>query len=381
MITPEKIKKKAEKIYREDYLPCLATGGNIFPIEIWNSTLKISSRSELDKVVTTLREGSKESTEYGYEIFYKEQYKQKLGNRLLPYRIAFITESDFLKFLNKDKEVDKFRKNTKLIQERIPCLMRWVSKNTKEVIKYHGRWNEILTICEYFINNPQPNLFARELPIYVDTKFIENHISILDKLLQNLLPEMAYYADAETFYQRVGLKTKKNFVRFRFLTSSAQKHCSFLYSDVVVSISEFALNPLPIKRAIIVENEMVYLTLPKIFDSIGIFGKGKAAATLSKVKWLGGIELIYWGDIDANGYQILSNFRNSFPKTKSIMMDLETLQEFDKFVNAGSSNTDSFLPNLTSLEDEAFEIVYSKKMRLEQEKINQIWINKYFNLH
>jgi hypothetical protein len=59
------------------------------------------------------------------------------------------------------------------------------------MLKYVDEWADILRVCRYFQLHPRPNLYLRELPIKVHTKFIEEHKGILRELLEIVLPEDA----------------------------------------------------------------------------------------------------------------------------------------------------------------------------------------------
>lgn len=41
-------------------------------------------------------------------------------------------------------------------------------------------------------------------------------------------------------------------------------------------------------------------------------------------------QLYYWGDLDAQGFEILSQFRGYFPQAQSLLMDSETFNRFLK---------------------------------------------------
>lgn len=58
------------------------------------------------------------------------------------------------------------------------------------------------------------------------------------------------------------------------------------------------------------------LTLPKMDGTIAIFGSGFSVHTLKNAQWLSDLELLYWGDIDVQGFEILSQFRSYFSNTK-----------------------------------------------------------------
>jgi hypothetical protein len=88
---------------------------------------------------------------------------------------------------------------------------------------------------------------------------------------------------------------------------------------------------LPIRKVLVVENKTTLyttLTLPKMNDTIAIFGSGFSVFNLKNVRWFDNLKLLYWGDIDVQGFEILSQFRTYFPQTKSVLMDKHAFEKF-----------------------------------------------------
>ena len=90
--------------------------------------------------------------------------------------------------------------------------------------------------------------------------------------------------------------------------------------------------------------------------------------------------MIYWGDIDAHGFEILDGFRAAGVPVASILMDLATYTEYARFgtkhdangnvLTAGSRKA---LPHLTFDERAAYELLtdpgWGGVRRIEQERI------------
>jgi hypothetical protein len=114
-----------------------------------------------------------------------------------------------------------------------------------------------------------------------------------------------------------------------------------------------------------------FLTLPHLAESIAIFGKGFQIGLLKNAQWLSDKQIIYWGDIDAHGFQILSQIRGYFPQTRSCMMDFETFNDFKDLAIKGIATTVTELVNLTPDEHQLFThlLGITVNNRLEQEKI------------
>jgi hypothetical protein len=115
-----------------------------------------------------------------------------------------------------------------------------------------------------------------------------------------------------------------------------------------------------------------FLTLPEMRKTIAVFGKGFQLNLLKNAVWLRDKRIIYWGDIDAHGFQMLSQLRSYFPQTRSLMMDRETFREFASYCADGPETTALRLLHLTPEEHDVFSHLASlrEKNRLEQEKIS-----------
>lgn len=132
-------------------------------------------------------------------------------------------------------------------------------------------------------------------------------------------------------------------------------------------------------RCIIVENLLVYLTFPKMPQTLCIFGGGFAATQLAGCKFPPDTQLLYFGDLDEHGFAILSDFRGLFPQTRSFCMDTQTLHTFEKFRVKGAVLDRKQLPaHLTKEEQTVFDELRSDpaRGRLEQERITQAYITE-----
>jgi len=89
---------------------------------------------------------------------------------------------------------------------------------------------------------------------------------------------------------------------------------------------------------------------------------------LQNTKWLKDKEIFYWGDIDSDGFAILSQIRGYFPQIKSIFMDQSVFDKFSNFiVEYKSKVTNKKLEYLTNDELKLYSSLSNK--RLEQERL------------
>jgi hypothetical protein len=372
MINPTQVQQKANSRY-PSFLCSFLTQENFFPLELSIGSFPkdyLSLRTE----VTQLIDKSKQSLGYGYNLELESRKTYKHGQQSLPKRISIETEQDYLKLIKKEQEFLRFKVNVKLIRSEVPELDLWLCQNPLEVIKYN-EWQDLLKVCQYFQNNPNPNLYIRELPIHVHTKFMEQNKDILRKLLEAILPiEQLTSIEGEreyVFEKRFSLRYREPIIRFRILDTALKARYGFPFFDISTPISEFRQLHLESHRFLITENLMNFLTLPTLDNSLALFGSGYAIQSLKSVPWLSHCLIFYWGDLDVDGFKILSQLRSHFPQTISVMMDIKTFETFQDFAVSVSSRVTGTLLHLTTEEQALYARLSLHGKRLEQEHISQ----------
>lgn len=380
MITPEDIKIKADNWYKE-FLIAAIRGESFFPKDVRFGKIKhsdiLENISRVDSELQNLRRESKEYKGYGYTIEFVRRNDRSISYQQFPNRIRFDTEQDYLKYIHKEKEFLVFKQAVCQITERVPRLYDWLLQNPLEVIKNIGKWDGLLKVCEYFVKDPCPGRYVRELPIGVHTKFIEENKAVIKYLLDYLIEDYVNKEEKD-FEKRFGLKYNEPLIRLRILDEDISKRYFSGLTDISIPQNDINNMNIDHDRVFIIENKTSFsnifnfLTLPLMRRTIAIFGNGFQLVLLKDAKWLKEKQIIYWGDIDPHGFQILSQMRSYYPQTRSLMMDFETFNVFQEFVVQGSETNVSHLDNLTPDEDMLFKhLLSSKQNRLEQERINQ----------
>lgn len=379
MISPNEIKTKAERKYfsfLQSVVQAIPFSRIIIP---GDKTYNKTSLAEFHNEILALANQSKEKKGFGFTIEYQTVKTKTIGMQSLPTIFYFDSEKDFLKFLGKEKEVDIFVNNWRLIHSHFPELKDWIIKNPTKIIQHRGKWESILKVCNYFKNYPKPNLFIRELPVNVHTKFVESNQSIITELLDVIIQNHINLNERD-FEKRFNLKFREPLVRFKVLDKKISQNYFSNLDDIAIPVSQFVNLRLPLKQVLIVENKTTLyttLTLPKMDKTIAIFGQGNAVTNIQDAKWLNDITVLYWGDIDAHGFEILSRIRKHFRHTKSVLMDKITFERF--FENdSGKPTTDTTTLNLTENESELYNLLKTNNWRLEQEKIPFDYVNRHF---
>jgi hypothetical protein len=121
-----------------------------------------------------------------------------------------------------------------------------------------------------------------------------------------------------------------------------------------------------------------------VTDALVVFGSGFGLASLRPLPWLVEKEIVYWGDIDTHGFDILNRLRSRFDSVRSILMDEATLLAHRGQWFAEPSPTNRPLPNLTEAEEALYgdlvEDRFGPTIRLEQERVRPSLLERELGL-
>ncbi len=385
MIAIEELKKKIERKYRE-VLQAYVLQEEVFPMQLRVSKSLPEDFSARNKLLEDLYRYSSHHNRFGYSILTEQRQTRLHGIQEVPVEIGFPDRNQYLGFIHKQAEFDRFVQDTVFILEQFPSLRSWWAAHVFLVTDYAGKWPQLLQVVRYFLQNPRPQRFAREISVPgLGTKFIEDHKTILYLLLNELLPAESIDETATgftRFEQRFGLRTDPPRIRFRWLSSVLADRYTGGLNDLSAPVEELAACTWEVEKVVVVENKInlvntdLYLTLPGMENAMAIFGGGRAAALLTRLPWLRHAQLFYWGDMDAEGFEILHHLMQYFPNTIPFCMDTATWQAFEKEVVAGSEALLKELPGLPPAQASLYKHICANNLRLEQERIGQEWVVK-----
>ena len=285
-------------------------------------------------------------------------------------------------------------------------LNEYIKTHARSIAQIGADFWVIVQLVDYLASLKRtPNIYVRQVSLpLMDTKFIERNYRMIDELLILCLPkerDLQEYEPLESdkqgykksrsfsdFVKRWGFANKKEMIRWRMLDP---KMSSSLYEgagsmiDSIVPIDVLAHLKLNFEHVIICENEVCYLNLPAITNSIAIFGSGYKVGLLSELPWLKDKDIIYWGDIDTHGFNILNSFREALNysfkdshydaslKVRTMLMDIDTLNSNKHYIVQESESVSTFLATLKGKEYLCYEALINhsmgKQVRLEQELI------------
>lgn len=211
---------------------------------------------------------------------------------------------------------------------------------------------------EWLLNNPQPGIYPRQMPIRgVDSKWLEKHSSLVEPL----------YA-AATGTASMGLLGPPGLIRLRFLDRELAPRGLRDFAAPAAELSRLNLVP---GVVVVVENLQTLLALPEIPGAVAMHSAGYAARKLGNIAWLTQAPVLYWGDLDSDGFRILSMVRAQLGQTCSVMMDRATLAAHRDLAGPDRKDAPRALPeHLTGAERDGFTALEQLgRLRLEQERI------------
>ena len=402
MLTVPEIKEKSLRQFK-DILRTLAKTGRadeIFPLVVRGVNSNFTKDLKTDKSkIDALIKNSKNKTGHGFTLIFETVNTRSNGSQTVIKQIQFDSLQDYLNFTGLTKDFNFFEQSISTVRTKIRDsdvdLDKWISLHIADLCDRSREmlepdyWTKICECVNYLRRNKKSGLYLRQLPLEVHTKFIEENKAIIHSLISEEKIQATFEADH-------GLREKPNLIRFRRLdgklTFASENPTKNPTAEIKLSFEELSL-PLSdffalknyflqnkIHRFIIVENEIVFLTFPQIAGTICIWGHGYTSSVLQSVDWLNDFDLIYFGDLDEHGFDILEKFRSHFPKTKSLCMNIQILQKFDRFRTKGKSLASlksqefekNLTKNLTPDEKACLNLLLSdeQKNRLEQEHID-----------
>ena len=239
-------------------------------------------------------------------------------------------------------------------------------------------------VLTWFVDHPKSGLYLRQLPIEgVDTKwFTEPRKKVVQRLLVAIReakvgavlgtePSEVLGPDM-TFETVCGLKPFPKLIRARLLDEVDQK-LFYGLSDLSLPLDEWAQLPLYPEIVFISENLQTGLAFEAQPKSVVFFGLGAGVTQLAAIPWVRTARIIYWGDVDTYGLEILAHLRSVLPQTESVMMNRQTLEAFRGLAVAENRQASgAHVEHLRENEREVFDALKVgdlARLRLEQERI------------
>ena len=188
--------------------------------------------------------------------------------------------------------------------------------------KHDATDDDFALVCqaaEWFAGHDVVNMTAREVPLegfHAKWLDVASHRSMVCALAG---------------IERLEFRERPHVVRFRYLdpnylAGGGRVHDCWVEGDC----AEPAYVP---SVVVVCENRDSALWFKPLLGGIAIQGDGMSGATvIGRIEWVMRAPcVLYWGDIDRQGFQILSKYREEGLDVQSLLMDEVTYERFERF--------------------------------------------------
>lgn len=296
------------------------------------------------------------------------------GKQRLPTHVDVMRPLDGLLLLGLDKEKEIYDREHEKILADCPALSAWHTKYFHRIQK-EMMYPACLSIAGAFLEGKGESRYKREIAASgVDTKFIERHGFLIRTLWNALFPDSPAQSIDDLAAALFWKEETVGNVYVRFLDPAysfyGTRQC-FMSADDLASFQP------PVTRVFVVENKVNGFTFPGVPKSLILAGAGYGILEAARQsKWLQEAQVYYWGDMDSDGFYILSKLREILPQTRSFLMDWETAEGAMDQAVPDEGRQDAVPRYLTVSEKMTWKRLKEEGLRIEQERIPQILVRR-----
>jgi hypothetical protein len=295
---------------------------------------------------------------------------RQIGRNQLPVRAVVSSIEQAWALLGVATAVGRFDELLALAHQH-PQVRQWVIDHPLRALDLAAEMPQLISAYAWLDDHRQSHRYLREISAPgVDTKFAERHRTVLAAML-------GVSSTTAGFLAGLGLRSKPGLIRLRPAPSLGLLSS---LTELAARSEELAQLTVEPRTAVIVENEISYLSVDVPEDGVVIWGKGFEVDAVGRLRWLAQADVLYWGDIDTHGFAILDRLRAWLPRARSALMDRDTLLAHrDRWV-IEDRPANSVLTRLTPDEQDLYsELVgdgFGERVRLEQERIDWHWVEQ-----
>lgn len=306
-----------------------------------------------------------------YSLQWQSIGGRQIGRNRLPVRAVVSSIEQAWALLGVGSLVRRFDELLALAHQH-PRVREWVVDHPHRALSLAPEMSQLIAAYVWLDGHRQSNRYLREISAPgVDTKFAERHRPALAAML-------GVSSTASGFLAGLGLRAKPGLVRLR--PSPSLGFPGPTLTELAVRSDELAQLTVDPRVAVIVENEISYLSIDVPEDGVVIWGKGFEVDNVGRQRWLAEADILYWGDIDTHGFAILDRLRAWLPRARSVLMDRETLLAHrDRWVTEDRSAKSALMRLTPDERDLYLELVgdgLGERVRLEQERIDWHWVEQ-----
>lgn len=186
-----------------------------------------------------------------------------------------------------------------------------------------GDFEALLVACDWFSSPDADGLTARQVPLaLVHAKWVERNVGIVEAVVGH----------------DVSLVPRSREVRIKYCAPVPEGETRRRFdSQVVGDVESLAYEP---SVVVVVENKDCFDHMPEHDGLICVWGAGNAhvGADIASLGWVRRCpRVLYWGDLDVDGFVLLDRLRASGVDAASVCMDEATCREYARL----GTNVDS----------------------------------------
>ncbi|WP_306233963.1 Wadjet anti-phage system protein JetD domain-containing protein [Agrococcus beijingensis] len=220
-----------------------------------------------------------------------------------------------------------------------------------------AEFDAVLAVARWLAEQPVEGMRPRQLPIRgVDSKWFGAHRAVVSALVI-----------AASGRKTLGIVGDEQQFRVRLLDDGILPAAPRAFGASIAALTGLRVE---CEAVLVLENLESLLALPGLQGVIAVHGNGFSAAELARVPWIAANPILYWGDLDSNGFAILHRLRSALPTVRSVLMTEDALLAHrDLWVPEPKPARGTF-PTLDVDEQAALDRLRDEgDVRLEQERI------------
>lgn len=337
--------------------------------------LKKPSRQDLEQDLGQVQAWVKSLRRIPHLMVRDKTHKTRLmGEQTLPHSAAFPTVWDAARVVGPDciRQLKQVARLAAVTDEVAPLIAVWMQVHASKVLAVADDWEGILAVHLWLRDHPCEGIYARQLTLPgVHSKFVERHARLLVEL-QAEVGELDEEATGPPL-AKLGFRLKLQRVRIRPLGNKLAGLEALATADVTLGAAELEALGVRVGRVVIVENEITYLSIPDLPDTVALFGAGYGADAVRGLTFVRDARVTYWGDLDTHGLAILDELRAYLPHAESVLMDLGALERYRGLATREPKQATRRPTRLTPAELAAYDALqdgtFGDQLRIEQERL------------
>lgn len=369
MVTVPEAKERAGKVVERDQRQWAATGGEDVRLEIvLHPPTEREAQADLERAIAWTRSWrAVESSDPVAEVEWIERQWPSAGRQSVPQRCVLVGADTIAQFAGASVARGWRTLRERVVRLREAFTGRLVAAEQLAVpIRTHARTIQglaesdfvtLIDVVSWLANNPSSGSRVRQLPIRgIDTKWLERHRAIVEALHR-----------AVTGVESLGLIAAPPLVRMRVLDPALRPGG---LCDITAPVEQLAKLDFAPTVVFVFENLETVLAMPDLSGAVVVHGSGYAARQLRQIPWIQTGRVIYWGDLDSDGFAILHALRSGCENVSSLLMDEATLYAYQDLWVPETKAAPGVYSSLTVSEQATLAAIRSEgNVRLEQERV------------